>query len=96
MQKDDSENDQYVYLNYELVNGNRLKISDLLKKDTEITDIVREYFYNNDMNHYFDTSDIYYDRENDIWRSDVWTWEHANEPEQKINKKMLKFEKMNK
>lgn len=32
MQKDDSENDQDIYLNYELVNGNRLKLSDLLKK----------------------------------------------------------------
>lgn len=96
MQKDDSENDQHVYLNYELVNGNRLKLSDLLKKDTEITDIVREYLYNNNMNHYFDTSDIYYDRENDIWRGDVWSWEYGNEPEQKINKTMLKFEKMNK
>ena len=95
MQKDDSENDQHVYLNYELVNGNRLKLSDLLKKDTEITDIVREYLYNNNMNHYFDTSDIYYDRENDIWRSDVWSWEYGNEPEQKINKTMLKFEKSN-
>ena len=100
MQKDDSENDQYVYLNYELVNGNRLKISDLLKKDTEITDIVREYLYKYEMRHGEDDeySSLYYDRENDVWRWEghlAWHIIYVNKSEQEINKNMLKFEKNN-
>lgn len=98
MQKDDSENKQYVYLNYELVNGNRLKLSDLLKKDTEITDLVRKDLYKNEMgyNEWWADPDVYFDREKGVWREEGWSWDFENRSEQGINKMMLKFEKMNK
>ena len=96
MQKDDSKKNQHVYLNYELVNGNRLKLNDLFAKNIVLTDIARKYLYEKEMDYYedFEYDDIYYDIKNDVWLKKGDTRRYDNVPEQKINKEILKFEKM--
>lgn len=68
-------NDQHqyenVYLNYELVTGERLKFEDLFAKGTDILNIIRRAYYRDlaatESNLFEKEDDIYFDKEKNMW-----------------------------
>lgn len=70
--------------NYELVNGERLKFEDLFKNDTDIHSIVRKIFYRSASKNVETglgeiAGDIYYDKEENIWKYKAWEWNENGE-----------------
>ncbi len=57
-------------MNYELINGNRLKFEDLFVKDADTQTVLRKIFYNknNDPERYdVDIDSVYFDKVNNCW-----------------------------
>lgn len=54
---------EYIYFNYELINGERLKFEDLFTEDADIHSILRQMFYRNISKDYGGEYDI----EDDVW-----------------------------
>lgn len=70
--------------NYELLNGERLKFEDLFKNDTDIHSIVRKIFYRSASKNVETglgemAGDIYYDKEENIWKYKAWEWNENGE-----------------
>lgn len=69
------ESKESIPLNYELINGERLKFEDLFKKDTDIYSIVRKVFYriiSSEISNQGDgVLDIYYNYNDKKWQYDV-------------------------
>ncbi len=66
---------EYFFLNYELINGEKLKFEDLFVKNTDLYSIVRRMFYRQaskeSLGGEIDGS-VYYDEESGKWLRDTW------------------------
>lgn len=85
---EDSYNYEYVYFNYELVNGERLRFTDLFTKDADLYTIIRKAFYRilaADDAYY---NGGYYDEETGEWVDAPYT---PVVTEENINKKINQF-----
>lgn len=67
--------DEYIFLNYELINGERLKFEDLFVENVDMYEMLRKAFYkvlaSNSVNASF-WSHPYYDKESGEWKLNVY------------------------
>lgn len=66
---------EHIFLNYELINGERLEFEDLFVKNIDMHQLLRKAFYkvlaSNEINASF-WSDTYYDKETESWKIDIY------------------------
>ncbi len=98
-----------LIFNYELVNGEKLKLEDLFVKDADITEMLRKVLYKviaGESSSYDSRDNLYYDIENEMWVTNGLIYdEESNDyirgekeyipfhTEDKINQKIIKYMK---
>ncbi len=93
-EKETTSNDYSVFLNYELVKGERLKFEDLFKKDADIYSLARRAFFRavakeEVLGYEFMDEDIYYDAEKNAWMISYYEYNEETEKEEKVTKEYV-------
>lgn len=98
--EDTSEHEEEVYINYELVNGERLKLEDFFIKDMDFNTLIRKMVYKEIARH----EPYYYDKEKQTWidyiglgyaESPEYVEYDSDRDEEYLNKIMKRFMKEN-
>ena len=79
---DDKNNNESIAINYELVNGERLKFEDLFVKDMDFNTLIRKMVYKEIERSTFggeNSSSIYYDKKNQTWLREYYDYEEDKE-----------------
>lgn len=80
--EDDKNNNENITINYELVNGERLKLEDLFVKDMDFNTLIRKMVYKEIERSTFggeNSSSIYYDKKNQTWLREYYDYEEDKE-----------------